>query len=195
MRAVPCKTLGPPETLTVEEVAARPLAAGEVRLATTACGVNCPDTLIIAGTYRYEPELPFSPGGEVSGRIAEPGPGVEGRSLGEAVIAMTGWGGFASGRIPRLPANPALLKGSPAVGVFWDTFAKRGTFAKREPAVNAWNLHSLFRLHAEGRIEPPVGKACPGAGRLGSARSLRASRDRQTGAEGPDSLAPEACLG
>jgi hypothetical protein len=39
--------------------------------------------------------------------------------------------GFASGPIPALPLNLALLKGASIVGVFW------GDFAKREPKANA----------------------------------------------------------
>ncbi|MGK9517886.1 zinc-binding dehydrogenase, partial [Salmonella enterica subsp. enterica] len=33
--------------------------------------------------------------------------------------------GFASGRIPELPVNLALLKGASVVGVFWGSFAQR----------------------------------------------------------------------
>lgn len=119
MRAVLCKTLGPPESLVLEEVASKPLKSGEVRLTTTACGVNFPDTLIIAGKYQYKPDLPFSPGGEVSGRIAELGPDVEGWQLGEAVIAMTGWGGFAEEVVTtpdRLLAKPETMDAVTAAG-------------------------------------------------------------------------------
>ncbi|MEQ8652489.1 MAG: NADPH:quinone oxidoreductase family protein [Kiloniellales bacterium] len=119
MRAVLCKTLGPPESLVLEDVPSKPLQPGEVRLATTACGVNFPDTLIIAGKYQYKPDLPFSPGGEVSGRIAELGPDVEGWQVGEAVIAMTGWGGFAEEVVTtpdRLLAKPETMDAVTAAG-------------------------------------------------------------------------------
>ncbi len=119
MRAVLCKTLGQPEDLVLEEVPSKPLKAGEVRLATSACGVNFPDTLIIAGKYQYKPDLPFSPGGEVSGRIAELGPEVEGWQVGDEVIAMTGWGGFAEEVITtpdRLLAKPETMDAVTAAG-------------------------------------------------------------------------------
>ncbi len=119
MRAVLCKTLGEPEDLVVEEVAPRPLEAGELRIKTMACGVNFPDTLIIAGKYQYKPELPFSPGGEVSGEITELGPGVENWSPGDAVIAMTGWGGFAEEVITtpdRLLRKPDSMDAVTAAG-------------------------------------------------------------------------------
>lgn len=95
MRAVLCKEYGPPNTLVVDEVEPRALEEGEVRVNVEACGVNFPDTLIIEGKYQFKPEPPFSPGGEVAGTIAEVGPGVKGVEAGDAVIAMTGWGGFA----------------------------------------------------------------------------------------------------
>jgi len=60
-----------------------------------ACGVNFPDTLIVQGKYQYQPPLPFSPGGEVAGVIKEVGPGVKGYKVGQRVIAMIGWGGYA----------------------------------------------------------------------------------------------------
>ncbi len=119
MRAVLCKTLGSPESLVVEEVPSNPLAAGEVRLATTACGVNFPDTLIIAGKYQYKPDLPFSPGGEVSGRVVELGAGVEDWQVGDQVIAMTGWGGFAEEVVTtpdRLLAKPETMDAVTAAG-------------------------------------------------------------------------------
>jgi NADPH:quinone reductase len=95
MRAVLCKAYGPPESLVIEEVAPAPLAAGQVRVGVKACGVNFPDTLIIEGKYQFKPEMPFSPGGEVSGTILEVAEGVSGVAVGDRVIAMTGWGGYA----------------------------------------------------------------------------------------------------
>ncbi|MFT4569211.1 MAG: NADPH2:quinone reductase [Hyphomicrobiaceae bacterium] len=95
MRAVVCKEFGPPESLVVEEIESPELGAGQVRIAVEACGVNFPDTLIIENKYQFKPPLPFSPGGEVAGSIVEVGSDVEGYDVGDRVIAMTGWGGFA----------------------------------------------------------------------------------------------------
>ena len=63
--------------------------------------------------------------------------------------------GFASGRIPELPANLALLKGCSVVGVFW------GAFTGREPAANAENLMELGRWFEQGTIKPYVCKTFP----------------------------------
>ncbi|WP_122431139.1 NADPH:quinone oxidoreductase family protein [Pseudomonas viridiflava] len=58
--------------------------------------------------------------------------------------------GFASGRIPELPVNLALLKGASVVGVFW------GSFAQRQPQDNAANFKQLFAWFEEGKLKPLV---------------------------------------
>jgi len=95
MRAVLCKAYGPPETLLVEDVASPLPAAGEVVVSVRACGVNFPDTLMIAGKYQRKPALPFSPGGEVAGTIKAVGPGVVRFKVGDRVIALPPYGGYA----------------------------------------------------------------------------------------------------
>ncbi len=95
MHAVLCKELGPPESLVVEEVPSPEVGAKQVLIKVGACGVNFPDTLIIQGKYQIKPELPFSPGGEVAGEIAQIGSDVTDVKVGDRVIAMCGYGGFA----------------------------------------------------------------------------------------------------
>jgi NADPH2:quinone reductase len=63
--------------------------------------------------------------------------------------------GFASGRIPELPVNLALLKGAAVVGVFW------GSFAQRQPQDNAANFQQLFDWFAEGKLKPLVSQVYP----------------------------------
>lgn len=63
--------------------------------------------------------------------------------------------GFASGRIPDLPVNLALLKGAAVIGVFW------GAFAQRQPEDNAANFRQLFAWHAEGKLKPLVSQTFP----------------------------------
>jgi NADPH2:quinone reductase len=93
MKAVLCRQYGEP--LTVEDVTPPPLGAGEVRIRVAACGINFPDTLIIQGKYQFKPDLPFSPGSEVAGEVIEVAPDVSGFAIGDPVIAVTLWGGFA----------------------------------------------------------------------------------------------------
>jgi NADPH2:quinone reductase len=118
MRAVLCKTYGPPESLVVEDVAAPDCGPGQVRIKVHASGVNFPDTLIIQGKYQFKPELPFSPGGEVAGVIDAVGAGVEDVRVGDRVIALTGWGGYAeqvvveAERVLPLPQSMDLVTGA-----------------------------------------------------------------------------------
>jgi NADPH2:quinone reductase len=63
--------------------------------------------------------------------------------------------GFASGRIPELPVNLALLKGAAVVGVFW------GSFAQRQPQDNAANFQQLFSWFTEGKLKPLVSQVYP----------------------------------
>lgn len=58
--------------------------------------------------------------------------------------------GFASGPIPALPLNLALLKGASIVGVFW------GDFAKREPEANAAMMRTLAGWYLAGKIKPVI---------------------------------------
>ena len=95
MKAVLCKQHGLPNTLVLEDIASLKAGAKQVVITVKACGVNFPDTLIIQNKYQFKPELPFSPGGEVAGIIKEVGEGVKHLNVGDTVIAMTGWGGFA----------------------------------------------------------------------------------------------------
>ncbi len=95
MKAVLCKAYGPPESLSLEEVASPTAGPNEVIISVKACGVNFPDTLIIQGKYQFKPDMPFSPGGEVAGVVKELGEGVKNVRTGDRVIAFSGWGGFA----------------------------------------------------------------------------------------------------
>ena len=63
--------------------------------------------------------------------------------------------GFASGPIPSLPLNLALLKGASLVGVFW------GDFAKREPQNNAAMMQELAQWYAQGKIKPVIDRTMP----------------------------------
>ena len=118
MKAVLCKQYGPPESLVIENVPSKPLGKGEVRVALHAAGVNFPDVLIIQGKYQFKPEMPFSPGGEAAGQISEIGEGVTGYRVGDRVIVMCGWGGFAdeiviaADRLQKMPDSMDYATGA-----------------------------------------------------------------------------------
>lgn len=63
--------------------------------------------------------------------------------------------GFASGPIPKIPLNLALLKGCAIVGVFW------GRFSGEEPQLNLQNIEELWELFAAGKIAPVVTDSFP----------------------------------
>ena len=93
-RAVVCRQLGSPEKLKLESVESLPLAAGEVRVANHAAGINFPDILMVAGEYQLKPSLPFTPGMEAAGEIVEVS-GVDSVKVGDRVIVKSRFGCFA----------------------------------------------------------------------------------------------------
>lgn len=95
MRAVVLRSYGPPPQLGVEDIAAPPLAAGQVRLRVHAVGFGFPDALMVAGKYQVKPQTPFTPGSEVAGIVTEVAPGVTNVRPGARVLAMAGQGGLA----------------------------------------------------------------------------------------------------
>lgn len=93
MRAVLCKALGGPESLSVEEIATPEPQADEVVVKVTAVGLNFFDTLIIQGKYQIKPALPFSPGGEIAGVVVKTGSDVRSLKAGDRVMGYVGHGG------------------------------------------------------------------------------------------------------
>ena len=96
MKAVVCKSWGLPETLVVEEMPDLAPGPGQLVIDVRAAGVNFPDVLIIQGKYQFKPELPFTPGSELSGVVRAVGEGVSQFKPGDRVIAFTATGAFAS---------------------------------------------------------------------------------------------------
>ena len=78
--------------------------------------------------------------------------------------------GFASGPIPALPLNLALLKGASLVGVFW------GDFARREPKAAAAMMLELMIWYGEGKIKPLIDATMP-MSELKAAFARMAARD------------------
>ena len=95
MKAVLCKSFGPPETLVIEDVPSPVPGPGQIVIAVKAASVNFPDTLIIENKYQYKPPLPFSPGSECAGLVKKVGEGVTQVREGDRVMAVTTYGSFA----------------------------------------------------------------------------------------------------
>ncbi|MDN3519669.1 NADPH:quinone oxidoreductase family protein [Aquisalimonas lutea] len=141
MRAVLCKEHGPPESLVVDEAPSAAVGENEVRIGIHACGVNFPDTLIIQGKYQIQPDLPFSPGSEVAGEVLEVGSGVQHLNVGDPVMSLTGWGGFAeevvigADRVLPMPASMDYVTaaGFPMVyGTSYHALKQRASLAAGE---------------------------------------------------------------
>lgn len=84
-----------------------------------------------------------------------------GGELAEPALRATAWDGrylvigFASGTIPRIPLNLALLKGVSITGVFW------GSWARKDPEASAANFAELFAMVEAGRLHPRVTDVYP----------------------------------
>jgi NADPH2:quinone reductase len=77
--------------------------------------------------------------------------------------------GFASGEIPKLPSNLALLKGASIAGVYW------GEFQRREPQAFADSVARLLGWFRAGKLRPEVSATFP-LHRAADALGLLASR-------------------
>lgn len=63
--------------------------------------------------------------------------------------------GFASGEIPKIPANLLLVKNLTAIGFYW------GGYMAFRPEVVTESLAQLYRWHGEGRLHPHVSHTLP----------------------------------
>jgi NADPH2:quinone reductase len=104
MLAALCYRFGPPEDIRIEDVATPIAGAGEALVKIHAAGVNFADVLMVAGTYQVKPPLPFTPGLEFAGVVADIGPGVNGLSVGDRVMGAPMQGGSFAEYI-RMPAD------------------------------------------------------------------------------------------
>ena len=107
MRAVVITKHGPPEVLKVEERPDAPApAAGEVRIAVKAAGINFADLMARTGVYPDAPPVPSVVGYESAGEVESVGEGVEDLKAGDRVMAGTKFGGYAE--LVTVPAGQAL---------------------------------------------------------------------------------------
>jgi len=106
MKAVVCNAWGPPESLVIEDRPPLEAGPGKVVVSVKAASVKFSDTLLIQNKYQTKPELPFIPGGEVTGVLTSIGAGVEGWKVGDRVSAQTTYGGYAE----EVIADPERLE-------------------------------------------------------------------------------------
>lgn len=96
MRAMMVDTWGEPETLTLKELPDPTAGRGQVVVDVHAAACNFFDALIVQGKYQMRPPLPFAPGAEVAGVVSAVGEGVEGVAVGDRVMCMLPFGGYAT---------------------------------------------------------------------------------------------------
>jgi len=108
MKAIICKSYGPPSALILEERDSPIPGPKEVLVIVKACGLNFPDTLIIQGLYQFKPDLPFTPGSDLAGIVKEVGDEVKHLSVGDEVIGFVPFGALAEEAI--VPSNACFLK-------------------------------------------------------------------------------------
>lgn len=109
MRAIVLKRHGSPrEAFEIEERPAPSVGAGQVRIAVEAFGLNYADVSARQGTYLDAPPVPCVIGYEVVGRIDALGTGVSGHSVGQRVVALTRFGGYAESAVTDARAAVAI---------------------------------------------------------------------------------------
>lgn len=97
---------GGPDVFVIRDVADPVPGPGEVRVRVRAAGVNFADVLARLGLYPDAPRPPLVPGYEVAGRVDAVGPGVTRPCVGDRVVALTRFGGYASAVV--VPAGLAF---------------------------------------------------------------------------------------
>ena len=95
MKAIVCEQLGLPSDLVYKELPSLVPGPSEIVIAVKACAINFPDTLIIQGKYQVRPELPFSPGSDISGVVKKVGQNVSQFKVGDEVFGVVPYGGMA----------------------------------------------------------------------------------------------------
>jgi NADPH2:quinone reductase len=147
-KAVICREFGPPESLRLEMFAPVPLAAGQVRVAVHAAGINFPDILMAAGEYQLKPERPFTPGVEAAGEVTEVNDAAD-VAVGDRVMLKLRHGAYADEAV----VTPAQL--TPLPGAF--DYAEGATFL----AAHGTAYHALID---RGQLRPGEVLLVHGAG-------------------------------
>jgi NADPH2:quinone reductase len=77
----------------------------------------------------------------------------------DASLRCIAWGGriiiigFASGKIPQIPANIALVKNIDVIGFFW------GSYQAHKPELPQESFRQLLRWFEEGKLKPHISEA------------------------------------
>lgn len=111
MRAVVVPEYGPIDSLAVGETERPEPGAGEVLVRLACTGLGFVDGLKVQGLYQTEDPLPFIPGSEIAGVVAEVGDGVDGVQVGDRVGGQVTRGGLAEYVVARPEELDVLAEG------------------------------------------------------------------------------------
>ena len=87
---------GGPNVIEIIEEEMSSLKPDQIRIDVYYAGINFADLMMRVGLYGAAPPFPFTPGYEVSGIISDIGNSVKDLKVGDAVVAMTRFGGYSS---------------------------------------------------------------------------------------------------
>ena len=160
-RAVIAEAFGPPQSYALRELSRRELQPGEVRVTLKAAGISFVDVLTAAGDYQVKTPLPFCPGSEAAGVVAELGEGVTGFAIGDGVVCGN-WGGLFAEEVV-LPA--AKLDPMPAGLSFVEAAVFPVSYA------TAW-----YALKDRGQVRPGEAVLVLGAGGATGFASVQVAR-------------------
>jgi NADPH:quinone reductase len=128
MIAIEIRAPGPPDALQPVRVAMPSPGPGEVLIRVAAAGINRPDVLQRKGMYPPPPGVTNIPGLEVSGEIAEVGPGAGRYAKGDQVCALVAGGGYAEFvaapevQCLAIPATVSLEEGAAIPETFFTVY-------------------------------------------------------------------------
>jgi NADPH2:quinone reductase len=95
MKAIWVGEFGEADVLQYVDVERPEPGEGEVLIEVRSAGVNYADTMRRRNQYVESQDLPFTPGSEAAGTVAEVGEGVDDVSVGDRVVTLLGTGGYA----------------------------------------------------------------------------------------------------
>lgn len=157
---------------------------GQVRVAVEACGVNYADGIIRMGLYASARQLhgyPITPGFEIAGRIDALGTGVTRWRIGDAVIGLTLFGGYASqvvldaDSVFALPDALDMRQGATLPTVFLTAWFM-AMQQIRARAGDAWLVHSAAGGVGSALVQLGVLAGCRVVGVVGSSHKVEACR-------------------
>lgn len=112
MKALVCQAFGPLEDLVVKDVPDPTPGPGQVVVRVQTASVNYPDALTVLGRYQFKPNLPFTPGHEIAGKVLAVGEGVKHLAPGATVAGMASLGAFAEQVVldarSAMPLDPGI---------------------------------------------------------------------------------------